>query len=68
MLTFLGICNRNFADKDGANCEIYKNNNWCSSTGGKGPGWKNFWGNFEKYAKGGQTARACPQCGCVSGK
>merc|ERR1711902_67190 len=42
----------------------YKNKNWCSSTGGKGPGWKETWGNFEKYAKGGQTAWACPQCGC----
>ena len=46
MFTFLGICNRNFADKDGANCETYKNNNWCSRTGGKGPGWRDFWGNF----------------------
>jgi len=58
-----GICNRNFVDKDGDNCEKYKNKNWCSSTG-----------ILEKYAKGMscnsyachmQTARACPQCGCA---
>ena len=68
MRTFLGRCNSSFTDSNGDNCERYKNKKYCISTGGYGTGWKHSWGTFDKYAKDGQTARVCPQCGCVRGK
>jgi len=59
-----GSCNPNFVDKDGDNCRRYIRRKWCSSTGGYGTGWSTTWGTFEDYAKNGQTALVCPQCGC----
>ena len=68
MCTFLGICNGYFADSDGEKCDAYEFKNYCSKKGGYGDGWGENWGTFRDYAKGGQTARVCPQCGCVNGK
>ena len=68
MCTFLGFCNSAFTDSTGDNCENYKNKNYCSNTGGYGSGWQRSWGNFTTFAKYGETARVCPQCGCISGK
>ena len=54
-------------DSDGDNCEEYKVNQWCSSSGGYGTGWDESVGTFEDFAVNGQTAVVCPQCGCEGG-
>ena len=51
-------------DIDGDNCEKYRVNEWCSSSGGQGPRWDESYGTFEDFAVNGQTAAVCPQCGC----
>ena len=63
----LEICNSSFTDSSGDDCEKYKNGNYCSTNGDYGSGWQKSWGTFEKYAKNGQTAIVCPQCGCING-
>jgi len=47
----------------------YKLFKYCTSTGGYGSGWDDSYGAFKDYAKNGQDATVCPQCGCgISGK
>ena len=64
---FLEICNSDFVDIDGDNCEKYILKQWCSSSGGYGTGWYWNYGSFEDFAVNGQTAAVCPQCGCEGG-
>ena len=77
---FSASCNPDFKDSDGDSCLDLINKQYCTSDGGYGDGWgcdpeKNgtFWTpdfglidcpTFEKYARNGQTARVCPECGC----
>ena len=67
--TCLGLqnCNSAFTDSTGDDCETYRSKKYCTSTGGYGSGWKMSYGTFEKFAKNGQTANVCPQCGCSGG-
>ena len=51
-------------DSAGDNCEEYKINEWCSSSGGYGTRWNESVGTFDDFAVDGQTAAVCPQCGC----
>ena len=63
------ICNINFTDETGTNCESYKLNDYCTKTGEEGQGWKrNTFGSIEKYLnKDNESALVCPQCGCKPG-
>ena len=60
----LGLCNPDFVDSYGFNCEDYAID-YCTECGGYGRDWPEGEGEtFEKYANDGEDATVCPQCGC----
>eukprot|EP00440_Ansanella_granifera_P007873 gb/GFBE01008516.1/.p1 GENE.gb/GFBE01008516.1/~~gb/GFBE01008516.1/.p1 ORF type:complete len:1889 (+),score=317.46 gb/GFBE01008516.1/:1-5667(+) len=52
-------------DTYGDSCVTYSTNQWCTSSGGYGPGWMPaLWGSFQDYARNGHSAvTACCVCG-----
>jgi len=55
----------NYRDTSPKTCQRYIDEKWCTEEGALGPRWKAKWKNFTKWADAnGNTARACPQCGC----
>merc|ERR1712130_1050336 len=59
------IGNRFWHDSFGFTCRLYEGANWCAN-GGRGDGWREFWGGFNNYKKDGYNGRtAC--CGCGGG-
>ena len=47
-------------------CTLYEGAEWCTHEGQKGPGWDDFWGNFNGFASHGMNCKqAC--CGCGGG-
>ena len=45
-------------------CKLYEGAKWCTKDGQKGPGWDEFWGNFNGFSAHGMTAKvACCACG-----
>jgi len=63
-MTKANDCNADWADSFGNNCQKWADKGWCSPTGGYGIEWNAGWGKIENYAKDGQDAFVCPQCGC----
>ena len=59
-------CDPDWIDKSGDSCVKYKEKSWCTPSGDYGANWPDDDPSetFEKYAKNGQTALVCPQCGC----
>ena len=50
----------------GFTCLLYEGAEWCTHKGEKGPGWADFWPNFQKFSSHGMSAKqAC--CGCGGG-
>ena len=53
-----------WVDSTGADCATYSQNDWCTSSGGVGPGWDTNWGTLADRASGGKDAKgACCACG-----
>lgn len=51
-------------DSDGDGCPTYGQNNWCTRSGGIGPGWHSDWGDLSTFFANGFTAfSACCVCG-----
>jgi len=51
----------------GTSCTQYKEDQWCTEEGQKGPAWEQYdMGDqgFEDFTNKGYTALNCPQCGC----
>jgi len=63
-MTKANDCNADWTDSFGNNCQKWADKAWCSPTGGYGIEWNAGWGKIENYAKDGQDAFVCPQCGC----
>jgi len=61
--------NRNCQDKigwndtDGDSCATYADDEWCTPTGGYGPGWHEEWGSFADHGKELSAPQACCACG-----
>ena len=53
-----------WVDSDGDGCSVYSAQDYCTPTGGVGPGWSIDWGAFADYATDGKDAsEACCACG-----
>ncbi|CAK0868359.1 unnamed protein product [Prorocentrum cordatum] len=53
-----------WSDSDGDECYSYEFNEFCTASGGYGPGWDQGWGTFGSFAMGGYDAStACCSCG-----
>jgi len=53
-----------WTDSAGLQCFHYEANQWCTATGGVGPGWKDAWGSIQDYYSDGASAlQACCACG-----
>jgi len=54
-----------WSDQQAETCGQFESNNWCTSSGGKGGGWRSSWGEITDYydSHGNTAFDACCACG-----